>query len=161
MTREEYLARLATEPATANQRGAIMGEFARLGLHYRRDRAERLAACAVLLGIAELGTIAELTQGQAGQLVNLLQRITDRAGLPQGAPPAADDSQPAELHGQVLDEPGDAGLADNGRVTWPQVTAKCLAILYAITRGSTDAAPAVPGARFSAREHHPHSSPAH
>jgi hypothetical protein len=135
VNREEYLARLATEPATANQRGAIMSEFERLGFHHRRDRAERLAVCAALLGTGELGSTAELTQGQAGQLVNLLQRITDRAELPRGAAaPAASDSQP---DGQDHDEPGAASPPAGGRVTWLQVIAKCLATFYSIACSST------------------------
>lgn len=86
MTRDEYLAVLATEPATANQRGRIMAECDRLGL---TDRAERLAVLAELLDIDELDTTAELVMGQAGHLVNLLQRTSDRAELPGIA--AADD----------------------------------------------------------------------
>lgn len=94
MTRDEYLAVLATEPATANQRGRIMAECDRLGL---TDRAERLAVLAELLDIDELDTTAELVMGQAGYLVHLLQRTSGRAELPGIAAAAADvDDQGGE-----------------------------------------------------------------
>ena len=92
MNREEYLEMLATEPATPNQRGAIMGEFARLGV---ADRGERLAACAALLGLGELGSTADLLMGEAGRLVNLLQRLRDRAELLAVVSAAVDDAPQA------------------------------------------------------------------
>jgi hypothetical protein len=93
VNRDEYLAALETEPATANQRGAVMREFARLGFHPRRDRARRLAVIAMLLDLDELESTAYLTLGQAGWLVNLLQRTRDRAELPEAPPAIADDGQ--------------------------------------------------------------------
>ena len=92
MNRDEYLEMLATEPATPNQRGAIMGEFARLGV---TDRGERLAACAALLGLGELGSTADLVMGEAGRLVNLLQRLRDRAELLAVVSAAVDDARQA------------------------------------------------------------------
>jgi hypothetical protein len=79
VNRDEWNAVLATESATANQLGAIMGEFARLGIS---DRAERLAVCAALLDLDELDTSADLTMGDAGRLLNVLQHTADRAELP-------------------------------------------------------------------------------
>src|SRR5579859_1671348 len=82
MTRDEWLVVLATEPATAVQRGAVMGEFHRLGLDGPGARSERLAICAALLGIADLGSTRELVMGQAGQLVLALRQIPSRGDLP-------------------------------------------------------------------------------
>jgi hypothetical protein len=81
MTRDEWLVVLATEPATAAQRGAVMGEFQRLGLAGPGDRPERLAVCAALLGIDRLGSTRELVMGQAGQLVHALRHVPARADL--------------------------------------------------------------------------------
>jgi len=84
MNLDEWHAVLATEPATSNQRGAIMREFGRLGFG-EEDRAERLAACAALLGLDELDTTGDLTMGQAGQLVGTLMRFADRGELTAAA----------------------------------------------------------------------------
>lgn len=86
MSRAEYLAVLDSEPATPNQRGAIMREFSRLGLG-TQDRAARLAACAALLGLDELDTTGGLTMGQAGRLVGKLRRLTGRSELPAPGDP--------------------------------------------------------------------------
>ncbi len=80
MRLDEWRAVLATEPATPNQRGVIMAEFERLG-YGLADRAERLAVCAVLLGLDELGSTAHLSMGQAGQLYSQLRGIADRRDL--------------------------------------------------------------------------------
>jgi hypothetical protein len=81
MTRDEYLKVLATERATPDQRGAVMREFSRLGFG-ENDRAERLAVCALLLGLSEVDSTRDLTMGQAGYLVRLLGACTSRAALP-------------------------------------------------------------------------------
>lgn len=81
MTRDEWHQVLATEPATPDQLGAVMGEFRRLGFDHQADRAERLAACAALLGLDGLDSIRDLVMGQAGQLVHALREVTDRAEL--------------------------------------------------------------------------------
>lgn len=87
MNRDEYLEMLATEPATPYQRGAIMREFARLGVS---DRVERLAVCAALLELDGLESTRDLVMGQAGQLVAALLHTRDRVDLPDvTAPPTA------------------------------------------------------------------------
>lgn len=151
MDRAEYLAVLDTEPATPNQRGAVMREFSRLGFHYRHDRAERLAICATMLGVDSLGSTAELTQGQAGQLVNALQRIGDRDELLTAAGLAcADAGELAEHDGQNLTEPGNddqdhvdeldgASESSSERMTWPQLVTRLVAVMYAIVHGNADA----------------------
>lgn len=92
MTRDEYLVILATARATANQVGAILGEFERLGFG-DADRAERLAVTAVVLGLDELASTRDLTMGEAGRLLRMLQHCPDRSSLP--APAAADDQDQA------------------------------------------------------------------
>lgn len=132
MNRDEYLARLETEPATPNQRGAIMRECRRLGI---RDRAERLATCSALLGIDALGSTADLPQGQAGQLVNVLQRAASRAALFPGAAPRIVSAQAAGHHGQDHDaRPKPDRPAEGEQVTWPRILARivvgiCVAVL--------------------------------
>jgi hypothetical protein len=86
MTRDEWNLVLATEPATRHQRGAIMREFERLGFG-EADRAERLAICARIAGLETLGSISDLTMGQAGQLVHALMDCTSRADLPAPGEP--------------------------------------------------------------------------
>ena len=104
MTRDEYLAMLDTEPATPTQRGAVMRECDRLGL---ADRAERLAILAALLDLDALGSTANLTMGQAGKLVNLLQSTQNRGDLPEiTTATGADDG------GQLGDHTDDAGPDD-------------------------------------------------
>ena len=78
MTREEWNKVLAIAPLTAAQRGAIQGEFTRLGV---TDRAERLAISAALLGLDRLGSTTDLTQGQAGKLLGQLRDIRNRDEL--------------------------------------------------------------------------------
>lgn len=104
MTREEYLERLSTELATPNQVGRIVAEFDRLGFHWRTDRPERLRVSAALLGLSELGSTRALTQGQAGQLVGLLGRISDCSELYEAAR-FGQDREPAG-------EPARPGIAD-------------------------------------------------
>ena len=82
MTLEEWHEVLATEPATPRQVGAVMGEMHRLGLADPADRAERLAVCAELLGLDDLASTRDLTMGEAGELLRLLQDCRMRAGLP-------------------------------------------------------------------------------
>jgi hypothetical protein len=99
---------LATAPATPNQRGAIMGEFERLGFE-EADRAERLAICAALAGLENLGSTADLTMGQAGQLYRMLLDIGDRDEL-LAAAGLADEDQAAEIDEDQADEQQPAGL---------------------------------------------------
>jgi len=74
------MSRLETEPATGMQRGAVLGEFTRLG-YARADRAERLAVSAELLGLDGLGSTRDLVMGQAGWLYRQLQDTASRAEL--------------------------------------------------------------------------------
>ena len=101
MNLAEWHAILASEPATARQRGAVMHELDRLG--YRDcDRAERLAAAANLLGIAALDSVHDLVMGQAGYLLHVLPEFPDRAALeaelaPLPPAPPAQPSPPSRL----------------------------------------------------------------
>ena len=101
MNRDDWHAILASEPATPRQRGALMREFGRLG--YRDcDRAERLAAAANLLGIANLDSVHDLLMGQAGYLLHVLPEFPDRAALeaelaPLPPAPPAQPSPPSRL----------------------------------------------------------------
>jgi hypothetical protein len=132
MDRDEYLAMLAIESATPNQRGAIMREFGRLGFHPRRDRAKRLAVCARLLGLDSLESTAGLTQGQAGQLVNALQQVRDPSELP--------DLATAPRRGQ--DHPGPEGeTTEHGnaeRATWLDVIARLVVVWIASEKKKKD-----------------------
>jgi hypothetical protein len=87
---------LATEPATPNQIGAIHREFARLGV---TDRAERLAICAALLGVDDLGSTTHLVMGQAGQLYAELLGLADRDELLAAA--GLDDEHQGEAPGSA------------------------------------------------------------
>ncbi|MGA2828445.1 MAG: hypothetical protein ABSF03_20265 [Streptosporangiaceae bacterium] len=78
------MTRLETESATANQVGVIRYEFERLDFT-GDDRAERLAACAALLGLGELASTKDLTKGQAGQLYRMLLDFRDRDELAAAA----------------------------------------------------------------------------
>jgi len=129
MNRDEYLTALETEPATANQRGAIMREFARLGFHPRRDRARRLAICAALLELDELRSTGELVMGQAGQLVKALQGITDLSGLP--AVGAYDHAGRGQDQDHTRGCRGDGGQGDEpGSLTWPAVIQRIMISFY-------------------------------
>jgi hypothetical protein len=89
----DYRERLATEPLTRTQLGAIQGEFRRLGLGSEASRPERLAISAAVLGLGELDSTHSLTQGDAGRLVRMLRDCASRADL--GAlVPAAGTSAP-------------------------------------------------------------------
>ncbi len=139
VNRDEYLAVLESEPATRNQCGAIMREFERFGFHHRRNRAERLAACASLLGIDELSSTTDLTQGQAGQLVRALEHITDRAALWQAAGLRTDDDeQPAGHDDQGADEAGEASPAASARETWPEALTRLMVMSYQATSARTE-----------------------
>jgi hypothetical protein len=77
----DYRARLATEPLTANQRGVIMGHFTRLDLGRPAHRDGRLAITAALLGVERVGSVNDLTSGQAGRLVAILASLRDLRAL--------------------------------------------------------------------------------
>jgi hypothetical protein len=70
----------ATEPATLHQVGKIHREFGRLGFA-EDDRPERLEICARMLGLVELGSLRDLTMGDAGRLISVLSRVRDRVQL--------------------------------------------------------------------------------
>lgn len=61
-----------TEPYTPAQRAKLMATFAQLGIE---DRAERLDICSRVVG-RELGSANELTQDEAGRLIDQLERAT-------------------------------------------------------------------------------------
>jgi len=77
---EQWREVLATEPATLNQVGKIHREFGRLGFG-EDDRPERLEICAGMLDLEELGSLRDLTMGDAGRLISILVRVRDRAHL--------------------------------------------------------------------------------
>ena len=78
-----------TELASPRQRGAVMGQFTRLG-YGRADRAARLAVAARILGLDDLASTGDLTTGQAGMLLGTLSGFASRAGLASEFPsPAA------------------------------------------------------------------------
>jgi len=116
MTRDEYLSVLECEPATPRQRGAVMGECVRLGLI---RRAERLAVLACLLDVDALDSTAELSMGQAGQLINRLRAANGPADLTG----SRDDSA-----GQADDGQGQAAPA--GWVTLGMAIASLLVALF-------------------------------
>jgi hypothetical protein len=96
MTRDEWNAVLATEPATPAQRGAIMGEFGRLGFG-AHDRDQRLATAAAILGLDTLGSVRDLVMGDAGRLLHILRRTRDRSelsALASSAEPGAGEVAP-------------------------------------------------------------------
>jgi hypothetical protein len=95
MMLDEWHAVLATAPATPNQRGAIMREFERLGFG-EADRAERLAICAALAGLENLGSTADLRMGEAGQVYRVLLAVGDRGELLAAAGTGGED-QAAEV----------------------------------------------------------------
>ena len=68
--------RLATEPLTRTQLGAIHGEWRRLGL---RDRTERLRLSAALALVDTIGSTTELTMGEAGRMVGQLRQCATLA----------------------------------------------------------------------------------
>jgi hypothetical protein len=77
----DWHAILATEPATPNQVGTVIGEWQRLGLGHPDDRAERLKLTARLLGLAKIGSTTDLVMGDAGRLIGMLRDCEDRASL--------------------------------------------------------------------------------
>jgi hypothetical protein len=88
MTREEWNEVLATERATPAQVHAVMQEFTRLGLDHPGDRAGRLALTAWLLGLAEIGSTADLVMGDAGRLLTILRSAGDLDDLLPAPGPA-------------------------------------------------------------------------
>ena len=114
MRLDEWHHVLATEPATPNQRGVIMREFERLGFG-EADRAERLAICAALAGLENLGSTADLRMGEAGQVYRVLLGVADRDELRAAAGVVDEDQAHEDDEGQderVLNETL-AGLARN------------------------------------------------
>ena len=105
MTRDEYLAVLASEPATPNQVGAIRAECDRLGLGGDRDR--RLAVCAAVLGLDRLGSTRDLRMGLAGRLVGVLRQAESLDEL---------EAAPA----RVPDPPRCGGFRDAASAAAPQ-----------------------------------------
>jgi len=113
MTRDELNEKLATEPATRNQVGAIHREFERLGFR-EKDRAERLAVSAAMLGLGSLRSTRDLTMGEAGCLVCLLLVTADRRELPAPGRPAA---------AETGDAGGDRDGSTLAAVIWAMVEA--------------------------------------
>jgi hypothetical protein len=72
-TLDQYRARLASEPLTVNQLGRIHREFERLGFG-AANRAERLEISAALARYpGRLASTKDLTMGEAGRLIGVLQ----------------------------------------------------------------------------------------
>jgi len=131
MTRDEYLIVLKTESATSNQVGAIHRQFARLGVG---DRAERLAICAALLGLDELGSTTHLVMGQAGHLVGILRQARERADLPAVVITAA----------EAVPDDEDQEYDDEGQENRVTLIDAIMAVLAAValweTEGASDCA---------------------
>lgn len=100
----------ATTPATPNQVGAIRRECERLGFT-EAERAGRLAICAALAGLEQLGSTADLTMGQAGQLLRALLDLGDRDEL-RAAAGIADEHLGDEADEDQADEDEDRAEAD-------------------------------------------------
>jgi hypothetical protein len=66
---------------TPRQRGAIMAHFRRLGMAHPAWREARLAVTGALLDRAELGSVNELTSGDAGRLIRTLEYFRDTRDL--------------------------------------------------------------------------------
>jgi hypothetical protein len=66
--------------ATSAQVAAVNNQFWYLGFR-RADRAERLAACAALLGLDGLSSTKDLTAREAEQLVRMLAQLRARGQL--------------------------------------------------------------------------------
>lgn len=95
MKLDQWHAVLSTEPATPNQRGAIMAQFERLGFRSTYDRADRLTASAALLDLSELRSTRDLVMGEAGKLLCILQGFRDRAELDAAIAARTATGQPA------------------------------------------------------------------
>ena len=68
-------------PATRRQAGAVHAAFRRLGLGDPGWRDARLAIAGVLAGRADLGSVRELSGGEAGYLFRLLGSCRDARDL--------------------------------------------------------------------------------
>lgn len=68
-------------PATAGQRDAVMSHFRRLGLAHPAWRDCRLAVTAALLDLDRVGSVNDLTGGEAGQLIRTLGYFRDTRDL--------------------------------------------------------------------------------
>lgn len=66
---------------SANQRGAVMGHFNRLGFNRPVHRPGRLVIMAALLGVERVGSVNELDHGQAARLVAILGSLRDTRAL--------------------------------------------------------------------------------
>jgi len=109
VTRDEWNAYAASVPLTPPQRGAILGHCARLGLV---DRRERLAVLAELLNYDGLESTADLTLGDAGRLVNILEHTHDRAELPDVGQLDGDGQDGEHDAGTTAANAGGVSLAD-------------------------------------------------
>jgi len=96
----DWKRKVAAEPLTSYQRGAIMREFERLRIN---DRGERLAICAELLGLDGLDSTGDLVMGDAGRLVAMLRQVRNRRELPDVLA-ALDDDQGDALDDDALDD---------------------------------------------------------
>src|ERR1035441_8771002 len=72
---------LATEPATREQIGAIHGEFRRLGYRDPWHRADRLPVTARLAECEPIGSSKDLSQGEAGRALRMLQQCENSGSL--------------------------------------------------------------------------------
>lgn len=138
MNLAEWRLVLATAPATPHQVGAIQGEFGRLGV---RDRAERLAISAALLGLDHLGSTRQLVMGDAGRLFSALRAITDRADLP--VPVAVAMKASADGEGQDHD----AGDPD-GMTLAETLTAAVVLAIWAYRNRAREQMNAIRGAQI-------------
>lgn len=131
MNLDDWRAALDERPVTAHQRGAIMRECGRLGL---RDRGERLAVLAALIGLEELNSTADLTQGQGGKVVGILQRIRDRSELPGRDAADEVDKDQADERGGL----GDAPAAGVGGMTLAEALCRVAVLILLYSDGQKE-----------------------
>ena len=134
----DWKRKVAAEPLTRDQRGAIMGEFERLGI---RDRGERLAICAELLDLDELGSTRDLVMGDAGRLVAMLRQARHRRELPDVLTALDDDGQDDEPDDDQYDDGLDGPQLDAGLSASDMFVRLLLMVAYrAAARSAQDAA---------------------
>ena len=118
MNRDEFVRMLGTEPATPNQIGAVRVEFRRLGLD--DDRPARLAAVAAIVGVDSLGSVKDLSIGQAGFSVENTAQSRRRRGAGDGGPPGPDPDWCARAVGAPRACGLVPGVAENDTAMGPE-----------------------------------------
>lgn len=96
-TLAEYHARLAVEPLTSGQLGAVHGQFRRLGYPVA-DRPGRLKISAALARYpGDLASTKDLTMGEAGRLIGALESCRNLADIEALAEPPEPEPTPVVM----------------------------------------------------------------